>query len=47
MAEQDKPIRLTFVDVAPEDTEDLVRAFEALTGRRPTPEEIAELADED
>lgn len=45
MTEQDKPIRLMFVDVAPEDTEDLVRAFEAL--RKPTPEEIAELADED
>lgn len=43
MTETDKPIRLTFVDVDPEDTEALVHAFEALTGRTPSPEEIAEL----
>ena len=47
MAEADKPIRLTFVDVDPEDTAAIVRTFETLTGRTPTPEEIAELADED
>ena len=45
MTEDSKPIRVTFVDVDPDDTEALIRLFEAMTGRPVTPEERAELED--